>query len=91
MALIGLKRETRRMGYKTKSTGPWNEGESTPGYKDGVGKCGHYDVELDAMGNCRDEDCRRERLIKALRSGEAMRASNGTVIWTPGRKIRVNS
>ena len=88
MALIGLRRESRRLGYKTKSAGPWGEGSTDSKYKDGVCKCGHYDVEMDSFGNCRDEDCRRERLTKALHSGEAVRAPNGTIIWTPGHKIR---
>jgi hypothetical protein len=88
MALMGLKRESRRMGHKTKSAGPWDEGAIDSKYKDGVGKCGHYDVELDRFGYCRDEECRRERLVKALHSGEAMRLPNGTLLWTPGHRIR---
>ena len=51
MALMGLKRESRRMGFKNKSAGPWDEGK--PERKHGVGKCGHYDTELDAHGYCR--------------------------------------
>ncbi|KKL71467.1 hypothetical protein LCGC14_2094650 [marine sediment metagenome] len=88
MALMGLRRESRRLGYKSKSAGPWDEGEPNSKYKSGTGACGHYDVELDAFGNCRDEECRRDRLTKALHSGEAVRAPNGTIIWTPGHKIR---
>ncbi len=88
MALTGLKYESRRLGYKSRSAGPWDEGSVDAKYKGGVGLCSHYDVELDAFGNCRDEDCRRERLTKALHSGEAVRAPNGTIIWTPGHKIR---
>jgi len=86
MALMGLKRETKRMGFKQKSAGPWDEGK--PEREHGIGKCGHWDSELDAHGYCRDEDCRRERLIKALHNGEAMKAPTGVIIWTPGQKIR---
>lgn len=83
-----IKRESCRLGIKSKSAGPWDEGK--PERAHGVGKCGHYDVELTADGYCRDENCRRERFIKALHDGEAMKLPNGTIIWTPGVKIRID-
>ena len=86
MALSGIGKSTRGMGFKAKSAGPWGEGK--PERPDGVGKCGHYDVELADDGNCRDQDCKRDRLIAALHSGEAMKTPDGTIIWTPGHKIR---
>ena len=86
MALMGLKREARRMGFKNKSAGPWDEGKAEKEH--GVGKCGHWDSQLDDMGYCRDEDCRRERLIKALHNGEAMMTSTGVLLWTPGQKLK---
>lgn len=85
-----IKRVSRFLGIKSKSAGPWGEGKPEGDYKDGVGLCGHYDVELDKFNNCRDEECRRERLINALHTGEAMRAPNGTIIWTHGTIIRKN-
>jgi hypothetical protein len=90
MALEGLKRVSSRMLIKPKSAGPWDEiSEKEKGkYHDGVGLCGHYDVELDALGYCRDEECRRDRFLKALYDGEAMKMSDGTIIWTPGFKIQ---
>jgi hypothetical protein len=90
MALEGLKKMTSRMLIKTKSAGPWDEiTEKERGkYHDGVGLCGHYDVELDALGYCRDEECRRDRLHKALLTGEAMMTKEGIIVWTPGLKIR---
>jgi len=83
-----IKKESRRMGIKNSSAGPWGSGKPEEGYTDGVGHCGHYDVELDKFGNCRDEDCRRDRLRKALQTGEAIRTPDGTIIWTPGIRIR---
>lgn len=83
-----IKRASRRMGIKSTSAGPWGKGKFEKGYTDGVGLCGHYDVELDRFNNCRDEDCRRDRLIKALHTGEAMKLPNGTLLWTPGTIIR---
>lgn len=86
MALSGIKKNTKKMGFKSSSAGPWDEGK--PEVKGGVGKCGHYDEELDPTGNCRDPDCRRDRLIEALHNGEAMKTADGMIIWTPGIKIR---
>jgi len=88
MSFRDIKRSSYKLGFKNKSAGPWGEGK--PEKEDGVGKCGHYDVELTADGYCRDEDCRRDRLIKALHSGEAMRLPNGTILWTPGIKCNKN-
>ena len=45
-----------------------------------VCKCGHYDTPT-AMGYCQDEDCRRERLIKALHEGKAQKLKDGTIVW----------
>ena len=86
MSWKNIKRETQRVGFKQKSAGPWGEGK--PEGEDGTGKCGHYDVELDKFGYCRDEDCKRDRLIQALHDGEAFKSPTGTIIWTPGTKIR---
>ena len=90
MALEGLKRASSRLLIKTKSAGPWDEiSEKERGrYHDGVGLCGHYDVELDHLGYCRDEECKRERVIEALHTGEAMMTKDGMLVWTPGVKIR---
>lgn len=43
-------------------------------------KCGHYDTP-DRFGFCRDEDCRKDRLVKALLEGKAQRLKDGTIIW----------
>lgn len=86
MALTGLKKESNRMGFKQKSAGPWDEGKPEAPF--GTGKCGHWDSELDRFGYCRDEDCKRDRFIKALHDGEAMKLPNGTLLWTPGNKLR---
>jgi hypothetical protein len=90
MALQGIRKECFKMQIKTKSSGPWDEiSDMYKGkYRDGVGLCGHYDTELDDFGYCRDEDCKRDRLIKALYDGEAMKTKDGDIIWTPGFKIR---
>lgn len=88
MALKGLKRESGRLGHRNKSAGPWGSGIAEEKYHDGVGRCGHYDVELDANGYCRDEDCRKERLKKALEAGEAIRLPDGNIIWAVDTKIR---
>jgi hypothetical protein len=90
MALEGLRRSCFKMQIKSKSAGPWSEViiKDTDKYKDGVGTCGHYDVELDALGYCRDEECRRDRLTAALYAGEAMKMKDGTIVWTPGFKIK---
>ena len=90
MALDGLKKACMKMQIKTKSAGPWDEiSEKEKGrYHDGVGLCGHYDVELDEFGYCRDEDCKWERFMKALQTGEAMKTKEGLIVWTPGTKIR---
>jgi len=84
-----IKKVSGRMGIKKKSAGPWGEGKAEEGYRDGMcPACGHYDTEMDRFGYCRDEDCKRERFIKALHTGEAMKLPNGTIIWTPGTVIR---
>ena len=85
--MMGLKKSSRKLGFKSKSTGPWGDGDVKDS-ADGVGLCGHYDVELDSHGYCRDENCKHERLVKALYNGEAMMTKNGTLVWTPGSKIR---
>jgi len=46
-----------------------------------IGKCGHWDNELDTLGYCRDIDCRRDRLVEALKTGKAFRAKDGTIYW----------
>lgn len=81
-----IKRASRVLGIKNKSAGPWGIGK--PEAIDGVGHCGHYDVELDKFGYCRDEECKKERLSNALHSGEAIKTPDGSIIWTHGSKIR---
>lgn len=77
----GTRRETRRMGLR-------GQGDlySSPGGKVGVGedvgKCGHWDAEYDAHGYCRDLDCKRERLLKALQCGDAFMTKDGILVWT---------
>jgi hypothetical protein len=44
------------------------------------GKCGHWG-EVDRFGYCTDEDCRRDRLIKALHAGSAKKLPNGVLVW----------
>ena len=84
-----LKQFSRRIGFKSSSAGPWNDVNSKPEENNNdVGKCGHYDIELSSDGYCRDENCRRARLKRALETGEAIRIPNGNIIWYPGTKIR---
>ena len=78
----------RKMGFKSSSTGPWAEKV----YHDDGGicaNCGQYDIYLEGEF-CRDDDCKRDRLIKALHTGEAMMMKDGTLLWTPGTKIRAD-
>jgi hypothetical protein len=80
MALEGLKKHTRKMGVKGQGDlygGSVNHAK----WRDGVGRCGHYDTELDSGGFCRDQDCRRDRLIQALKDGRARKLEDGTIIW----------
>lgn len=86
----GLRKSLYRMGIKSKSAGPWDEvsAEKRGRFTDGVGTCGHYDVELDAFGYCRDLECRRDRLTLAILNGEAMMSKDGVLIWAPGTKLR---
>jgi hypothetical protein len=90
MALEGLKKMTSKMLVKSTSAGPWyNLSDEQKGkFRDGVGLCNHYDTELDSLGFCRDEECRRNRVMKALHSGEAMMTPDGVLVWCPGVKIR---
>ncbi len=82
-----VKRNSKSLGFNRSSTGPWGEGK--PEAEGGVcPACKQYDVELDKFGYCRDEDCKRERLIEALHSGEAMKLGSGDIVWTPGQKLR---
>ena len=46
-----------------------------------VGRCGHWDAEYDQYGYCRDRECRHERLVRALQSGDAWRMPDGTLMW----------
>ena len=71
-----IKHVTHALEFRNVSAGPWSHGEGA----DGVGKCGHYDVELDRHGYCRDEECRKKRLADALASGKAVKHGN-TIIW----------
>ncbi|MFA5024118.1 MAG: hypothetical protein WC523_04140 [Patescibacteria group bacterium] len=82
-----------KMSIKPHSSGPWVDGVSKRVLNNdgtiGVNcLCGHWDYEDDKFGYCNDEECRRERFIKALYDGEAMMMPNGDIIWTPGIKIR---
>lgn len=84
-----IKRASRVLGIKSSSSGPWGEGRPDRKYKDGVcPACGNYDVELDKFNYCRDEECKRKRLVNALHIGEAIRTPDGTIIWTHGTIIR---
>jgi hypothetical protein len=88
MSFKDIKHASRRLDFKRSSSGPWGEGKSE--VLDGICvACGNYDTELDKNGYCRDIDCRRDRLINALESGEAMCLKNGTILWTPGTKCRI--
>jgi len=83
----------KKMNIKPHSCGPWVDGikRNLLNEHGGAGhicRCGHYDFEESFGGYCRDEECRRERFIKALYDGEAMMMPNGDIIWTPGIKIR---
>jgi hypothetical protein len=49
--------------------------------KGGIGKCGHWDNELDFSGHCRDEDCRHSRVVNALLTGRACMGSDGVLRW----------
>lgn len=46
-----------------------------------VGRCGHWDAEYDTHGYCRDAECRHDRLVRALQSGDAFRLKDGTLVW----------
>ena len=88
-----MRKFQKRMAIKDHATGPWSDGNKRSAMNEhgGVGfvcACGHYDMEMDKWGNCRDEDCRRFRFMVALHKGEAMMLKNGDIIWTPGVKIR---
>ena len=89
MSFYDIKKGSKKLGFKGASAGPWGEGK--PEREGGVcPACDQYDVELDAFGYCRDEECRRNRFIKALRDGEAMKLPNGDLLWTPGTKCRLD-
>ena len=80
MALEGLKKHTRKMGVKGQGDlygGSVNHAK----WRDGVGRCGHYDTELDSGGFCRDQDCRHDRLVQALKDGRARKVEDGTIVW----------
>ena len=88
-----LWKTRNKLSIKDHATGPWMDGvarrslnaDGTVGY---VAKCGHWDWETDNFGFCRDEECRRERFIKALHTGEAMMLPNGFIVWCPGVVIK---
>lgn len=55
--------------------------DGVEGIGESVGRCGHWDAEYDQHGYCRDQECRRDRLIKALETGDAFRTPDGTLMW----------
>lgn len=69
-----LKRSSRRMGHLQSRA--WETVGVEP-----AGKCGHWDTSYDKHGYCRDQECRRARLIKALHTGQAFRLKDGTLMW----------
>jgi hypothetical protein len=73
MPMLDLKRELYRFAVRGVQ-GQGNEGGS-------VGLCGHWDNELDHAGYCRDDDCKRDRLIQALKDGKAHKLPNGLIVW----------
>lgn len=81
----GLKRESRRMGFRPHSV--WSMANSQTD-ESKCRECGQY-TEVDCFGFCLDDDCRRIRFIRALHNGEATRLTDGTILWTPGKKIRI--
>jgi hypothetical protein len=48
---------------------------------DGVGRCGHWDSELDRYGFCRDSQCRHDRVIKAVQNGKARMTTEFGLVW----------
>lgn len=91
--MYDMYKTKKRLQIKDHSTGPWADGvrkhvlneDGTVGI---ICACGHWDLEIDRMGYCRDENCRYERLVKAFYSGEAAKLKDGTIVWTPGFKLR---
>jgi hypothetical protein len=65
-------------------------GFSGDNYDDELGgicpNCGQYEQELAKDGYCRDEDCHHDRIVKAIKKGEARMLPNGTFLWTKGVK-----
>lgn len=76
----GVKKFTRKMGFGNSQGQLFGGSVDRAKYRDGIGLCGHYDTELDAGGFCRDDDCRHERLVKALKEGRAMKVGD-TIVW----------
>jgi hypothetical protein len=74
-----LRKYSYRMGLKGAS-GIYKRPDGLEGEGE-VGKCGHWDAEYDWLGYCRDEQCRKNRIAAALRSGKAARLSDGTIVW----------
>jgi len=79
----GIKSITRKMGHGSAGGKVFGGGSTDKKYRDGIGKCGHYDTELDQMGWCRDEACRSVRLEQDLKNGHAQRTPgpDGTIVW----------
>ncbi len=89
----GAKKASYKLYFKSSSTGPWRDGNpkhesNSDGGVGAIMACGHYDLHDDGMGYCRDEECRRNRLIEAFKKGEAMKLPNGNIVWTPGFVIK---
>jgi len=85
-----LRRASRKIGFKQQSAGPWELSQSKElKHKDGVcPACNEYDTELNKFGFCREIDCKRDRVVSALKRGEAMMLPNGTLLWMQdGTKI----
>jgi len=81
------RKSARRMGFKSSSTGPWNDVNDNYGDCSGVcPACGLWHTELGSDGYCREDQCKHDRLIAALKNGEARMTPTGVLIWTPGDK-----
>lgn len=87
-----LKAHSRRQGT-LKACWP----DSTDEVSDKCPACDYFEP-LDAFGFCRTDECRRNRLVKALEKGEAMMVlspdpenpgrKQSVLVWTPGQNIR---
>lgn len=66
--LYKLNQESRRLGFKTSSCGPWNDAGKSE-YEGYCKHCGRYDVEL-KNDCCRDKACRQSRFKTIFKHNE---------------------